>query len=252
MQLPILRHFITPEQAFGNCSTIATESCTAIADTLHYGALFQIAVLVIGFVYTFVIVRYWDFLRYFIISALGFHQGSGDKAHINPGEQTNIEVVMIILGVITLSLCALRGFGLWGQTALAGIADSAAVWVVVLTVLAAITVMLIYQYGVVFLSASVCERSDIGRALIGIKSLYLAVGFVATIPFGILFLLWQSAPSIVAIIGGGLCALIALIIFVKETFLFFVGQKISILHWFLYLCALEIFPMSLILAPILR
>ncbi|MBR5885801.1 MAG: DUF4271 domain-containing protein, partial [Alistipes sp.] len=36
------------------------------------------------------------------------------------------------------------------------------------------------------------------------------------------------------------------------TFFFFVSQKISILHWFLYLCALEIFPASLILAPFLR
>ncbi|MBQ5352799.1 MAG: DUF4271 domain-containing protein, partial [Alistipes sp.] len=48
------------------------------------------------------------------------------------------------------------------------------------------------------------------------------------------------------------CMLTALILFVKETFLFFVSQKISILHWILYLCALEIFPLSLLLAPILR
>ncbi|MBP3497475.1 MAG: DUF4271 domain-containing protein, partial [Alistipes sp.] len=48
------------------------------------------------------------------------------------------------------------------------------------------------------------------------------------------------------------CISIATIIFIKESFLFFVSQKISILHWILYLCALEIFPLSLILAPILR
>ena len=251
MQLPVLEHNITPEQAFGTASTLVDSASTA-ESALQFGALFQIAVLAIGFAYTFFIVRYWDFLRYFITSALGFHHSSGDKAHINPGEQTNIEVVMIVLGVLTLSLCALRGVTQWAEGALVGISGSTAVWVVVLTALFATTIMLVYQYGALYLSATVCERSDIGKALIGLKSLYLAVGFVATIPFGILFLLWQSAPSVVAIVGAGLCGLVAAIIFVKETFLFFLQQKISILRWILYLCALEIFPISLILAPILR
>ena len=250
MQLPILDHNITPEQAFGAASTLVDS--TTVGGTVHFGALFQIAVLVIGFSYTFFIVRYWDFLRYFITSALGFHHSSGDKAHINPGEQINIEVVMIILGILTLSLCALRGTIMFAEGALTGLRFSTTMWVIVLTSLAAIVSMLIYQYGAIYLSATVCERSDVGKALIGLKSLYLAVGFVTTIPFGILFLLCQSAPSVVAIVGAGLCGFVALIIFVKETFLFFVGQKISILHWILYLCALEIFPITLILSPFLR
>ncbi|MBQ9138739.1 MAG: DUF4271 domain-containing protein [Alistipes sp.] len=252
MSLPILYHNITPEQAFGEASVFVAESAAAAGQSVSYGALFQIAVLVIGFAYTFFIVRYWDFLRYFIISALGVHQGSGDKAHINPGEQTNIEVVMIILGVLTLALCALRGVGMWGAEALTDMTPSVAAWVVTLVALGAILLTLGYQFGTVYLSAAVCERGDMGRALAGIKSLYLAVGFVAVIPFGILFLLSASTVATVGFWGAILCALIAVIVFVKETFFFFVSQKISILHWILYLCALEIFPASLILAPFLR
>ena len=72
MQLPVLEHNITPEQAFGTASTLVDSASTA-ESALQFGALFQIAVLAIGFAYTFFIVRYWDFLRYFITSALGFH-----------------------------------------------------------------------------------------------------------------------------------------------------------------------------------
>jgi hypothetical protein len=251
MQLPILEHTLTPEQAFGAASTLVAPGST-IGSSANYGALFQIAVLVIGFIYTFFIVRYWDFLRYFIIGALGFHQGSDEKAHINPAEKTNIEVVMIVLGLVTLSLCSLRAIELYGTAYLTTLSSSTILIAIVGAVFGSVTLMLAYQYGAIYLSSAICERTDIGRALIGLKSLYLAVAFVAAIPFCILFLLWQSTPPLVAILGAGISCAVALILFVKETFLFFVGQKISILHWILYLCALEIFPVSLILAPILR
>ena len=253
MPLPILDHTITAEQAFGSSSTLVLgEYADTLSLSLHSGALFQIAVLAIGFAYTFFIVRYWDFLRYFIISTLGFHQSSSDKAHINPGEQTNIEVVMIILGVLTLALAALRGVELWGANLVANISTQVATWVVVFIALAVLLLMFAFQIGAVYLASHVCERSDVGHALIEIKSLYLAVGFVVIIPFGILFLLSPTIPAIIGLCGALLCGLIAVIIFVKETFLFFVSQKISILHWILYLCALEIFPISLILSPFLR
>jgi hypothetical protein len=159
---------------------------------------------------------------------------------------------MIVLGLVTLSLCSLRAIELYGTAYLTTLSSSTILIAIVGAVFGSVTLMLAYQYGAIYLSSAICERTDIGRALIGLKSLYLAVTFVAAIPFCILFLLWQSTPPLVAILGAGISCAVALILFVKETFLFFVGQKISILHWILYLCALEIFPVSLILAPILR
>ena len=250
MQPPVLLHNITPEQAFGEASRLALTGSESTLTT-DYGSLFQIAVVVIGFTYTFFIVRYWDFLRTFILNSIGVHVGN-KKGHINPGEQTNIEVVMIILGVLTLSLCALRGFGEWRANQVAGTAPDISLWLVLAVGLATTALTLGFQFGAILLSASICERSDIGHALAGIKSLYLAVGFVVTIPFGILFLLSAPIPSAIGFWGIIFCAAISLILFVKETFFFFVSQKISILHWILYLCALEIFPASLILAPFLR
>ena len=244
--LPFWNHNISPAEAFGSLSTLATD-VEAGQGGFCYDFGFQAIVLAVGFVYIFFIVRYWEFLRYFLLKAVGFYRNSSEKAHINPAEQTNIEVVMILLGAVILSLCTLRIgstypylLGEYSPWSLCGIS------------FAAIAAGLLFQMGAIYLVSVVSESYAAGKSLIGIKSLYLAVCFVVVIPFGILFLLSAEIPSKIGFFGMAVSVLIALIIFVKETFLFFVSQKISILHWFLYLCALEIFPLSLILAPIVR
>lgn len=253
MQLPVLDHNTTADKVFGTASTLAqsiSESADAGQDML--GAPFQITVFVIAIVYLLFIVRYWDFLRFFIINAAGFHQPNRDKAHISPAEQKNIEVVMIILGVVLSALCVVKVCCVAYPEILSNIGGNEAIWILGGVVTGALGVTIALQYGFTLLVSAICERGDIGRGLISSKLIYLAVGFVTIIPFGILFLLSPTIPATVGFYGMGVCMLTALILFVKETFLFFVSQKISILHWILYLCALEIFPLSLLLAPILR
>ena len=244
--LPYWNHNISPAEAFGPLSTLATDVEAGQGGAL-YGFGLQAIVLAAGFVYIFFIVRYWEFLRYFMLQAVGFYRNSSQKAHINPAEKTNIEVVMILLGVVVLSLCTLRIGSIYSL-----LPEGFAPGSVCAISFAAIAVWLLFQMGAIYLASAVCENYAVGKALIGIKSLCLAVCFVVVIPFGILFLLSPDVPSMVGFFGMAFSILIALIIFVKETFLVFVSQKISILHWFLYLCALEIFPLSLILAPIVR
>ena len=253
MPLRVLDHNITAEQAFGG-STAVVEAVVegGGVDASIFGAPFQIAALIIGLVYTFFIVHYWDFLRYFIVSTVGIRMPNRDKAHINPAEQRNIEVVMIILGVLMFALSAVRLCGLWYPNLLEGIEGSHVIWIVGGVAAVALSFAIAFQYGMTMLVSAVCDRIDIGSGIVGTKLLYMAVGFVTIIPFGLLFLLAPQQFAVVGAVGAIICISIATIIFIKESFLFFVSQKISILHWILYLCALEIFPLSLILAPILR
>ena len=68
----------------------------------------------------------------------------------------------------------------------------------------------------------------------------------------ILMLLSEGIVAKIALyISVAICS-VSLILFIKETFLLFRAQRFSIFHWILYLCALEIFPLSLLLAPIVR
>ena len=253
MPLRVLEHNITAEQAFGCSSTLVEVAADGhIVDASIFGGVFQMAALIIGLVYTFFIVRYWDFLRYFIVSNMGFHIANREKSHINPAEQRNIEVVMIILGVLLLALSAVRACGLYFPHLLEGIDGSNVIWVIGGLAAVALSAVIAFQYGMTMLVATVCDRMDIGGGIVGTKLLYMAVGFVTIIPFVLLFLLSAPIPTKIGAIGAIICMSISTIIFIKESFLFFVSQKISILHWILYLCALEIFPLSLILAPIVR
>ncbi len=253
MQLPLLENNITPEQAFGPLSTLVEGSSSyGSYNHLFFGAPYQIGATIIGLIYIFFIVRYWDFLCYFIINAVGFKRTKRDKAHINPAEQINIEVVMTILGVLLMALCVVRVCGLWHQQLLIGLAPQRVVWVVGLSVVLILALTLAFQFGTTMVIGSLCQRTDIGKHLVVTKLLYIAVGLVVITPFAILFLLSAQLPAMVGFWGMVAVVIACVAIYVKETFFFFVGQKISILHWFLYLCALEIFPLSLILSPIVR
>ncbi len=54
----------------------------------------------------------------------------------------------------------------------------------------------------------------------------------------------------VAVVGAG----VVIVLFIRESIKFFIQKKVSILHWFLYLCTVEILPLSLLwqAAKILR
>ena len=41
-------------------------------------------------------------------------------------------------------------------------------------------------------------------------------------------------------------------VYLKESLMLFLSKKISILHWFLYLCAVEIFPVSFVWLSLTR
>ena len=45
---------------------------------------------------------------------------------------------------------------------------------------------------------------------------------------------------------------VSLILYLQETLSLFISKKISILHWFLYLCGVEIFPISLLILLTVR
>ena len=84
------------------------------------------------------------------------------------------------------------------------------------------------------------------------KLLYFSLSVVIISPMVILTLLTDGLVAKIALYTSAAICSLSLILFIKETFLLFRTQRFSIFHWILYLCALEIFPLSLLLAPIAR
>ena len=67
---------------------------------------------------------------------------------------------------------------------------------------------------------------------------------IALIGYGAGYQIWMNV---------GLVAIAAtLLLYAKESIELFISKKVSILHWILYLCTVELFPVSLIVLTAIR
>ena len=89
-------------------------------------------------------------------------------------------------------------------------------------------------------------------ALIRIRLIYFVLASIMVAPIMLVaqmgegggFLIWQNV--------GFVAAIIAFIMFVRESVGLFISKKVSILHWFLYLCTVEILPFTLLWQGVVR
>lgn len=128
-------------------------------------------------------------------------------------------------------------------------------WLVPVTMLrvaALLAFVAAYRYCALKIIGRVSRETEFIDTLASVKKTCFAVAAVVVTP---VFLL-AALPS-----GGGTdvwgyllaaeCAVLALL-FLKETFALFMGKKIPFLHWILYLCTVEAFPLTLVCASIAR
>lgn len=114
--------------------------------------------------------------------------------------------------------------------------------------------LLVYLYGILLLRAvgGVTLTSGFTTQLIRIKRGYAALGTIILAPVILLFALSPLGSD--TIWAGLLTAgwLITFLLYLRETFALFISKKVSILHWILYLCAVEIFPVTLLWLLVVR
>ena len=106
--------------------------------------------------------------------------------------------------------------------------------------------VVLYQMTVVRLTGAVTLSQPFISQLVLLKRTYFSLGVIVTSPALLLFALcprgtgnvWFCIIIIELAVTAGL--------YLRETLNLFIAKKISILHWFLYLCIVEIFPFSLL------
>ena len=102
------------------------------------------------------------------------------------------------------------------------------------------------QRGMLALTGSVTVSQPLTAMLNRVRSIYFRLTTVVLTPLLLLCALDAGSGSRtfeIAILLGGLFIAVA---FLRETFLLFIAKKLSIYHWILYLCTVEVFPVSLI------
>ena len=82
--------------------------------------------------------------------------------------------------------------------------------------------------------------------LLLLKRTYFSLAVIVTSPALLLFALCPRGTGDVWFCIIVVELLVTAVLYLRETLNLFLAKKVSILHWFLYLCAVEVFPISFI------
>lgn len=228
---------LTAGQAFGAASELVAGHAPGVpfSEALTDHPLFQGIVLLLAVAYMLMIcARFHD-----IASLFSRHRGEstregGGMLGIDGTVQTAAFIGLLMTAVLAVRFIGVPPDPLYGTMGL------------LMSALAAVFGIVLFQCGALHLVGRITLTSDLTRAIVHFKILFFGLITVAAMPPALLLVLCPP--------GGGrfwLCSTLLLagtvvILFLKESFALFLTKKVSILHWFLYLCTVECFPISLV------
>lgn len=113
-------------------------------------------------------------------------------------------------------------------------------------------VLWLYQWIAITLIGLLSYDKSIVEHILTIKGIIFSIFAIVVIPPILLYLLtdYNIAEYITYFIVIEIIAIALL--YLIESFFLFVSKKVSILHWFLYLCGVELLPIATIWALISR
>lgn len=244
-------YVVSAEELFGTANRLVVESGVSVEGGLaSLTSAYQAAVALVAMAYLISVVRFSDVLFY-IISSMISGRKYGNNDNFNLSVASNIERLMLGIGIILIALTAMRfsivteGEQLFQPLGLTP-------WPLFFVVAGGVGALMLVEIACFYFMRAFARDGALWRELMHTKLLYFSSVITIITPFLLVSLLTQGMSAVVA--GGAalvLCA-ISLLIFLKETFSLFISHRFSLFHWILYLCTLEIFPLSLLLAPILR
>lgn len=244
------------EELFG------TQATLALPDRIPAPALprltdevsFQGLVLLLSVIFGLLLYQYPNDIRA-LIARVAFERRQSERSSEETGNAgftrfLNIALVLGILfaGVSAVRLCDRPEIGP------ALLREAGGGVSLLLTLGVALASLLFYLYGILLLRivGGVTLTGPFVTQLIRIKRGYAALGAVSLAPVVLLFALSPQGSDAVwiSLLSAGL--FITFLLYLRETFALFISKKVSILHWILYLCAVEIFPVSLLWQLVVR
>ncbi len=158
-----------------------------------------------------------------VLGAIILLLSKGAEVAMNRGDMLIFEREFYAMAIMIDEM----GLGLW-MVAIAGLFCASMLWFVL-----------------IMWSADLLSRSSwLYAATITIRSNTMMLCAVVALP---MLLLAALDPSSVWAIYATLVAIaLSMLYYVCRTFLLFAQQNVSLLHWFLYLCAVELVPLTLI------
>ena len=243
---------ISAKELFGEASRLAVQSTSeAVAGISSLGLLYQVTTSVIALLFLFVLVRYSDQFRYLLLSFANRNIKQSEM-HIYAAELRNIKIFMSFIGISFLALFVMRLTVVEELCHLLYPLYGISTWGIGLLFFGALWLMILGERFALYLSGIVSEQEKFCNEIWNLKMLHFAATITIVAPLLVLMLLAEGLVVKISLYTSVSLCFISLVLFIKESFFLFRAQRFSIFHWILYLCALEIFPLSLLMAPIVR
>lgn len=243
---------ISSEELFGATSRLVAEyDNSGLSGIASLGSMYQLSTGIVALLFIFVLVYYFDLFRYLIISSISKHANRMD-IHIYSAEIKNIEIFTSLIGTALIALLVMRMSVMEELRHLMHPITSLSPWGIGGACFVGILATMCGERIMLYIIGAMSGRNDACNTIWHIKLLHFCITVITLSPLLILALLTEGLATKISLYTSVAICLVSLILFIKETFLLFRTQRFSIFHWILYLCALEIFPLSLLLAPILR
>ena len=156
----------------------------------------------------------------------------------------------IVTGMLTVAVVAVKYAALWRPD----LPEIRPVWTDPATALfavAAIAAVAAYERLLLMVIGAVTGSRDFIEALLYVKRVCFSTVALALSPVVLLSALSPGDSRGWLWFFVGECLILSFL-FLKETFVLFIRKKVPIFQWFLYLCTVEAFPLTLICASIAR
>lgn len=226
----------------GNAATLAG----MVGDVVQ-----NLLVAVVVFLYFFCLYRYFDDVRALF--------GSVFRRSVAPSERMlerrRSEIFYGFLGKLFLiGTCTLGAISsLWADRTVAWEAVGPYARVALpFAAMAAFVAVVAVQYAMLAVAGGITRSWSMMAVLLRIRLIYFVLATVIVLPP---VLMWQMNGGT----GGEmwlrvacLAAAVAVVMYVRESVTLFNSKKISILHWILYLCIVEIMPFTLLWQIVVR
>ena len=236
---------VTPEELYGETSELGTGGTFAPYDeSLTATPLFQSVVLATLIVYLAILLRSWGFIRSIWNDA--FKTNSDQRMVFEGGELPlqRFKLTASLLGLAVTALAMVRIAESEIPTT-SEIYSSAIASYSPLVALGAILIIVLWCFAYHRLMAWIIESdSPNALAMIGYTNFVRLV--VLLYPITAMWLLADGSDSSAYSITLIICSSVLLLLYLKDTFVFFLGKKISIFYWILYLCTAILLPWSLL------
>ena len=226
----------------GNAATLAG----MVGDVVQ-----NLLVAVVVFLYFFCLYRYFDDVRALF--------GSVFRRSVAPSERMlerrRSEIFYGFLGKLFLiGTCTLGAIAsLWaGRTVAWEAVGPYARVALPFAAMAAFVAVVAVQYVMLAVAGGITRSWSMMAVLLRIRLIYFVLATVIVLPPVLMWQMNGGAGGEVWLRVACLAAAVAVVMYVRESVTLFNSKKISILHWILYLCIVEIMPFTLLWQIVVR